>query len=86
MTSPATKFIELEEYLFRMVQEETDSLNSYSNTPALKDRQVKPANSYSKIYEESKEDDSLMSLTRDLEDAGDESHQQPATSDEEVPD
>ena len=55
-------------------------------TPALKDRQVKPANSYSKIYEESKEDDSLMSLTRDLEDAGDESHQQPATSDEEVPD
>ena len=31
-----------------MVQEETDSMNSYSNTPALKEKQ-RQANSYSKI-------------------------------------
>jgi hypothetical protein len=49
MLTSGTKFVELEEYLFRMVQEETDSLNSYSNTPNLKERQAKPDNSYSKI-------------------------------------
>lgn len=38
MLNPATKFIELEEELFRMVQEETDSLNSYSNTPNIKEK------------------------------------------------
>lgn len=51
-----------------MVQEETDSLNSYSNTPNMKERGGKNDNSYSKIPEESKEDDSLMPLTRDQED------------------
>ena len=51
MLNPETKFIELEEYLFRMVQEETDSFNSYSNTPNLKEKQAKPQNSYSKIPE-----------------------------------
>lgn len=48
MIKEETKFIELEEYLFRMVQEETDSLNSYSNTPNLKEK-PKQDNSYSKI-------------------------------------
>lgn len=56
MLKTESKFIELEEYLFRMVQEETDSLNSYSNTPNLKEQNNLRDNSYSKIPEESKED------------------------------
>lgn len=51
MLKAETKFIELEEYLFKMVQEETDSLNSYSNTPNLKDNSNPRDNSYSKIPE-----------------------------------
>lgn len=38
MLDTRTNFIELEEYLYRMVQEETDSLTSYSNTPNLRDK------------------------------------------------
>lgn len=50
-----------------MVQEETDSFNSYSNTPDLREKQPKPNdNSYSKIPEQSKEDDSLMPMPRDI--------------------
>jgi hypothetical protein len=68
MLNSNTKFLELEEYLFKLVQEETDSLNSYSNTPLLREKVTKEANSYSRIPEESKEDDSLMSMPKDSED------------------
>lgn len=51
-----------------MVQEETDSLNSYSNTPNLKEHNHPRENSYSKIPEESKEDDCLHAAPRDVED------------------
>ena len=86
MTNTSTKFVELEEYLFRMVQEETDSLNSYTNTPNLKDNYAKPDNSYSKIPEESKEEDSLMTMARDQEDESDHEHNEPQTTEEEVTD
>ena len=68
MIGQEMKFIELEDYLLRMAQEETDSLNSYSNTPNLKDKHNRCENSYSKIPEESKEDDSLMTMPKDQED------------------
>lgn len=69
-----------------MVQEETDSLNSCSNTPNLKERGAKNDNSYSKIPEESKEDDSLMPMTRDTEDQYDREGWEPVSFEEEVPD
>ena len=62
-----------------MVQEQTDSLNSYSNTPVLKEKQTKPNNSYSKIHQESKEDDSLICMVRDNEDYGDNLHEESTT-------
>ena len=54
--------------MMKMSQEQTDSLNSYSNTPNLKEKQPKCQNSYSKIPEQSKEDDSLITMPRDQED------------------
>lgn len=86
MLKSTTKFIELEEYLFKMVQEETDSLNSYSNTPNLKDKPIKADNSYSKRREESKEDDSLMPIIKDAEDCWEGEIAEPITSEEEIPD
>ena len=48
MMNTRMKFVELEDYLFKLVQEDTDSLNSYSHTPIVKDKVFKN-NSYSKI-------------------------------------
>jgi len=67
MLNPSTRFVDLEEYLFKLVQEDTESLNSYSHTPIIKEKAAKN-NSYSRIPEESKEDDSLVNLARDTED------------------
>jgi hypothetical protein len=36
MLNPSTRFVDLEEYLFKLVQEDSESLNSYSNTPIIK--------------------------------------------------
>ena len=86
MINEEMKFIELEDYLLRMAQEETDSLNSYNNTPNLKDKQARCENSYSKIPEESKEDDSLMTMPRDQEDPSDVEMPEPVPTEEESPD
>lgn len=86
MLNSNTKFLELEEYLFKLVQEETDSLNSYSNTPLLREKVTKEANSYSRIPEESKEDDSLMSMPKDPEDFTQNSSSEPQTDEYETPD
>lgn len=52
----------------KLGQSESDSLNSYSHTPIVKDKMNKSTNSYSQIPEESKEDDSLLPAHRDPED------------------
>ena len=47
MVAQEMKFVELEDHIIRMAQDDTDSLYSNSNTPNLKDRHC--PNSYSKI-------------------------------------
>lgn len=67
MINDSTTFIELEEYLFRLVQEDNDSLASYSNTPLLQER-ARSKHNYSNIKEESKEYDGVDPLLADAED------------------
>ena len=61
MVTSAISFVDLEDYFMKLGQSESDSLNSYSHTPMVKDNNPhnKSTNSYSQIPEESKEDDSL---------------------------
>lgn len=49
MLNPSTRFIDLEEYLFKLVQEDTESLNSEAHTPIIKEKNAKNNNSYSRI-------------------------------------
>ena len=85
MLQPATRFVDLEEYLFKLVQEDTESLNSYSQTPVVREKARLP-NSYSRIPEESKEDDSLPNMPRDSEDNPEEPTPEPHSTEEEIPD
>lgn len=67
------------------MQEDTESLNSYTHTPIIKEK-AKNSNSYSRIPEESKEDDSLPSLARDMEDNPEDLTYEPCTMEQEIPD
>lgn len=86
MLNRSTRFVDLEEYLFKLVQEDTQSLNSYNHTPIIKEKAVKNNNSYSRIPEESKEDDSLPNLPRDTEDNPENINFEPCTMEQEIPD
>lgn len=67
MVDQRTQFADLEEYLFKLVQEETDSLASCSNTPMVTEKS-KTSKPYAHIKEDVKYEDVIDTIPHDPED------------------